>query len=188
LSRSSGKYCVKGVWYHPQKYYDYDKTGFASWYGPNFHKHAKAQGEAYNQYAMTAAHKTLPLPTIVKVTNLENGKSVVVLVDDRGPYKHKRIIDLSASAAKELGVYNRGVAKVRVQALCKESHALSVYLKNYSRRKGNRTWEDIYRQEIGCRAGFRQLTVLSRTVRRSNAEEINRAKNATTITNLMKHR
>jgi rare lipoprotein A len=188
LSRSSGGYCVKGVWYYPQKFYDYDDTGFASWYGPGFHNHAKAQGEKYDQYAMTAAHKTLPLPTIVRVTNLENGKSVIVLIDDRGPYKHKRIIDLSASAAKELGIYNRGVAKVRVQSLCKESNALSMYLKHYNRGKSKRTWEEVYRQEIGCRPDCRQLSVVSKKVHRSNMQEINRQKNAKTILSLIEHK
>ncbi|MDR1208662.1 MAG: septal ring lytic transglycosylase RlpA family protein [Holosporales bacterium] len=185
LSRSSAGYCVKGVWYYPQNFYDYDDTGLASWYGPGFHDHAKAQGEKYDQYAMTAAHKTLPLPTIVKVTNVENGKSIVVLVDDRGPYKNKRILDLSASAAKELGTYNRGVAKVRVQSLCKESNALSIYLKHYNKGKFNRTWEDIYRQEIGCRPGYRQLTVVSKKVHRSNLEEINKSKNAQAVASLI---
>jgi rare lipoprotein A len=185
LSRSSAGYCIKGVWYYPQNFYDYDDTGLASWYGPGFHNHAKAQGEKYDQYAMTAAHKTLPLPTIVKVTNVENGKSIVVLVDDRGPYKHKRIIDLSASAAKELGTYNKGVAKVRVQSLCKESNALSMYLKHYNKGKNKRTWEEIYRQEIGCRPDYRQLTAVSNKVHRSNLEEINRSKNAISVASLM---
>ncbi|GHS93381.1 hypothetical protein AGMMS49949_06570 [Alphaproteobacteria bacterium] len=175
VSRSSRPYHERGEWHYPQQHYDYDKEGLASWYGPNFHGGKKAQGEIYNQYAMTAAHKTLPLPSIVRVTNLENGKHVVVLIDDRGPFKYKRIIDLSASAAKELGMYQRGICKVRVQALPKESHALAMYLKHYGRGGGQnsqkRTWEDIYRQEIGQRSGYENLTPVSMKVHLLNQEE-----------------
>lgn len=174
VSRSSKGYCVHGVWYYPQKFYDYDEVGIASWYGPGFHNRQKAQGEMYDQYAMTAAHKTLPLPTIVKVTNLENGKSIVVLVDDRGPYKHKRLIDLSASGAKELGIHDKGLGRVRIQALCKESNALAIYLQHHRKERMGvvRTWEKIYRQEVGCRPGYQQLTTLSSKVRQSNKEEV----------------
>jgi rare lipoprotein A len=158
---SSKTYTIKGVKYTPQLYYNYDKVGLASWYGPECHGKPKAQGEPYDQYAMTAAHKTLPLPTIVKVTNLANGKSAVVLVDDRGPYIEKRILDLSVSAAKMLGTYDSGVAKVRVQALCKESDALSMYLKeNKGAMSKRQTWEHIYRSNIGARNGYQQLTTV----------------------------
>jgi rare lipoprotein A (peptidoglycan hydrolase) len=166
LTRSSKAYQVNGHWYFPQKFYNYDEVGLASWYGPGFHGSKKAQGEIYNQNAMSAAHKTLPLPTIVKVTNMANNKSVILLVDDRGPFKNKRIVDLSAAAAKELDLYNKGVGKVRVRALLKESCAFSAYLKKYGTQsrlgKQKRTWDEVYRQEIGCRPGFYDLTAVPR--------------------------
>ena len=93
------------------------ETGMASWYGEDFHGKPTALGEPYNMYAMTAAHKTLPLPTRVRVTNLENGRSAELRVNDRGPFVHGRVIDLSYAAARELGVYRRGTARVRVEAL-----------------------------------------------------------------------
>jgi rare lipoprotein A len=163
VARSSKEYKIRGQKYRPQQFYDYNKTGLASWYGPGFHGQKKAQGEIYDQYAMTAAHKTLPLPSIVKVTNMATGKSIIVLVDDRGPYVDNRIIDLSFSAAKALGTYERGVTKVRVQSLCKESDAFAVHLsKNAeSLECKNMTWEDIYRKRIGGSPGYRQLTVVA---------------------------
>lgn len=93
------------------------ETGIASWYGEDFHGKPTALGEPYNMYAMSAAHKTLPLPTRVRVTNLENGRSMELRVNDRGPFVGGRVIDLSYGAARELGVYRRGTARVRVEAL-----------------------------------------------------------------------
>lgn len=93
------------------------ETGVASWYGEAFHGRPTALGEPYNMYAMTAAHKTLPLPTRVRVTNLENGRRVELRVNDRGPFVKGRVIDLSYGAARELGVVRRGTARVRVEAL-----------------------------------------------------------------------
>ncbi|HEX5421818.1 MAG TPA: septal ring lytic transglycosylase RlpA family protein [Gammaproteobacteria bacterium] len=95
----------------------YDERGVASWYGPQFHKRMTSSGEPYDMYAMTAAHKTLPLPTWVEVTNLENGRRVVVKVNDRGPFVKHRLIDLSYAAAKELGIVRNGTARVEVRAL-----------------------------------------------------------------------
>ncbi len=93
------------------------ETGIASWYGEKFHGRPTALGETYNMYAMTAAHKTLPLPTRVRVTNLENGRRLELRVNDRGPFVEGRVIDLSYSAARELGVVRSGTARVRVEAL-----------------------------------------------------------------------
>jgi rare lipoprotein A len=95
----------------------YRKTGVASWYGTKFHGRRTANGEVYNMYAMTAAHKTLPIPTYVRVTNLANGRQVVVKVNDRGPFHGKRLIDLSYAAAKRLGFVRQGTAKVKVEAI-----------------------------------------------------------------------
>ncbi len=95
----------------------YVERGLASWYGRKFHGKRTSSGEPYDMYAMTAAHKTLPLPTYVRVTNLENGRSVVVKVNDRGPFHANRIIDLSYAAATKLGIAERGTGMVEVRAI-----------------------------------------------------------------------
>lgn len=93
------------------------QVGIASWYGPRFHGRKTANGERFNQNKMTAAHRGLPLGTKVKVTNLENGRKVVVRINDRGPYKYGRIIDLSRAAAKRLAMHDNGTARVRVERI-----------------------------------------------------------------------
>lgn len=108
-------YEIDGSWYYPKEQPDYDETGVASWYGPNFIGKATANGEPFDGSGLTAAHRTLPMPSKVRVTNLENGKSVVVRVNDRGPYARGRIIDVSPRVAQLLGFYANGTAKVRVQ-------------------------------------------------------------------------
>jgi len=95
----------------------YKTRGVASWYGTKFHEQRTSSGEPYNMYVMTAAHKTLPLPTYVKVRNLENGREAVVKVNDRGPFHADRIIDLSYAAAVKLGVYPKGTAHVEIETL-----------------------------------------------------------------------
>jgi rare lipoprotein A len=110
-------YEVRGVWYYPAIEPLYDQSGIASWYGEAFHGLATANGEIYDMNALTAAHKTLPLPTLVRVTNLENGRSIVVRVNDRGPFVHGRIIDMSRRGAQLLGFDIAGTAKVRVSVL-----------------------------------------------------------------------
>lgn len=95
----------------------YEETGTASWYGTKFHGRKTSNGETYNVYGMTAAHKSLPLPTFAEVTNLENGKKIVVRVNDRGPFVDDRLIDLSYAAAKKLGFHKQGTAKVKVRAI-----------------------------------------------------------------------
>ena len=114
-------YKIDGITYYPQEYDSYKEIGLASWYGDDFHNKKTANGEIFNMHDMTAAHKTLPLPSIVKVTNLENGRSVVVRVNDRGPFVGNRIIDLSKRAADELGFKHKGVMSVRVELLEKET-------------------------------------------------------------------
>lgn len=108
-------YQIDGVWYYPAADTGYDETGIASWYGEPFHGRPTANGAIYDMNKLTAAHKTLPLPSDVRVTNLENGRSIVVTVNDRGPFAHSRIIDLSYGSAKLLGIIEKGTAKVRVQ-------------------------------------------------------------------------
>jgi len=111
-------YTVAGKTYYPVASAErYDETGIASWYGPDFHGRRTANGERYDMHAMTAAHTILPLPTLARVTNLENGRQVVVRINDRGPFVKNRLIDLSYAAAKALGYEDKGTARVRVQAL-----------------------------------------------------------------------
>ena len=110
-------YRIAGRTYYPKEDPNYDKTGTASWYGDAFHKRQTANGEWFDMNALTAAHPTLPLPSYVRVTNLKNNKSLVVRVNDRGPYARGRIIDMSKRSAKVLGFQNDGTTKVRVQYL-----------------------------------------------------------------------
>lgn len=111
-------YTVLGKTYYPLKSaHGFLEEGVASWYGPGFHGKKTANGETYNQYAMTAAHKILPLGTQVRVTNLDNDRSVIVRVNDRGPFVADRVIDLSRAAATRLGMMGKGTATVRVQSL-----------------------------------------------------------------------
>ncbi len=110
-------YKVAGLWYHPKAEPYYDRAGIASWYGRKFQGRRTASGERFNMNALTAAHTTLPLPSLVRVTNLHNGRSIVLKVNDRGPFVRGRIIDVSRRAADLLGFRKRGVARVRVQAV-----------------------------------------------------------------------
>lgn len=112
-----GPYRVEGVTYTPRYEPSYDHTGMASWYGPTFHGKKTANGDKFNQHALTAAHPTLPLPSLVRVTNLENGKTLVVMVNDRGPFSRTRILDVSKRAAQLLGFEKKGITRVRVQYL-----------------------------------------------------------------------
>lgn len=114
-------YQVKGVWYTPRADYDYDETGIASWYGPGFDQQLTADNEIYDMNQLSAAHKTLPLPSVVQVTNLENSRSLRLRVNDRGPFVDGRIIDLSRRAAQLLGFEGRGTASVRVKILKEDS-------------------------------------------------------------------
>ena len=107
-------YEIDGTWYYPRAQPHYDKTGIASWYGPTFYGKRTADGELFNPDALAAAHRTLPLPVNVRVTDLENGRSLVVRVNDRGPFVKGRIIDVTPEVAKLLGFYRKGTARVRV--------------------------------------------------------------------------
>ncbi len=118
-SRSGNKdYVVRGKHYHVMKSaHHYKARGYASWYGNAFHHKHTSNGERYNMLSMAAAHKTLPLPTYLKVTNLHNGKHIIVKVIDRGPFSSKRIIDLSYVAAKKLDMIRHGTAYVEIAAI-----------------------------------------------------------------------
>lgn len=122
-------YQINGVWYYPAEDYAYNETGIASYYGGetqgvNFHGRFTANGETYDMNALTAAHQTLPLPSLVRVTNLENGRALVLRVNDRGPFARGRILDVSRRAAQLLGFEGQGTARVRVEVLANESRAL----------------------------------------------------------------
>jgi rare lipoprotein A len=108
-------YSVGGIVYVPRHEPDYDRIGTASWYGQDFHGRRTANGEIYDMNRLTAAHPTLPLPSLVEVTNLENGRRLIVRVNDRGPFRKGRIIDLSSRTAELLEMRRAGTARVRVR-------------------------------------------------------------------------
>lgn len=111
-------YQVSGKWYYPEKVSLGDRfDGYASWYGANFHAKKTSNGETYNMYAHTAAHKTFPMNTVVRVLNVENGKSTIVRINDRGPFVEGRIIDLSSAAAHDIDMVKVGTAKVRLEII-----------------------------------------------------------------------
>ncbi|MBU6507645.1 MAG: septal ring lytic transglycosylase RlpA family protein [Alphaproteobacteria bacterium] len=110
-------YQIDGKWYYPGINWSYNETGIASWYGRDFNGKYTANGERYDMNTLTAAHRTLPMPSIVEVTNLDNGRSIQLRVNDRGPYARDRILDVSRRAAQLLGFENAGTAHVRVQLL-----------------------------------------------------------------------
>ena len=117
-------YYINGIQYIPKEDPNYYEEGIASWYGPNFDGKLTANGEIFNQYAMTAAHRTLPIPSLVKVTNLENNKNIVLRINDRGPFVGNRIIDLSYKSAELLGIIKKGTGKVRVEIIDYGAHLL----------------------------------------------------------------
>lgn len=125
-------YQIMGKWYYPKEDYHYSEIGIASWYGDDFHAKRTANGEKYDMNTLTAAHRTLPLPSIVRVTNLENGRSLVLRVNDRGPYAKDRIIDISKRGAQLLGYQTKGTAKVKVEIMEDESKALKAALIGHS--------------------------------------------------------
>ena len=117
-------YKIDGVWYTPKEDFNHVETGVASWYGPGFHGKSTANGERYDQTDRTAAHRTLQMPSIVRVTNLSNGLSTVVRINDRGPFASSRVIDLSRAAAQELDIIRNGTGRVRIEQLQAESLAV----------------------------------------------------------------
>lgn len=122
-------YQIFGVNYVPQNYEDFEEIGTASWYGDDFHGKPTANGETYNMGSMTAAHPTLPLPSLVRVTNLRNNKTVVVRVNDRGPFAKNRVIDVSEKAATLLDFKGHGTTEVKVELLRDETDQMLERLK-----------------------------------------------------------
>lgn len=129
-------YEIQGKRYYPKETYSYVEAGVASWYGPGFHGKKTANGEQFDQNELTAAHRTLQMPSLVKVTNLDNGRSIVVRVNDRGPFAHGRIMDVSKRAAELLGMIGKGTARVRLELLEDESRALASAARNGKMTKG----------------------------------------------------
>lgn len=117
-SGSAKPYTIRGKTYRPfTSAHGFTEVGVASWYGPGFHGKLTANGERYNQNSMTAAHKLLPFNTDIRVTNLDNGKSIVVRINDRGPFVDNRVIDLSRTGAEKIGMIGPGTARVRLEAV-----------------------------------------------------------------------
>lgn len=129
-------YKVDGQWYYPKEQYEYTETGIASWYGPGFQGKRTASGETFDTKELTAAHRTLQMPSLVRVTNLDNGRSVIVRVNDRGPFKRGRVMDVSQRAAELLGFKNIGTAKVKLELLKEESMKLAELAKSGQTTKG----------------------------------------------------
>ena len=117
-------YYINGIKYTPKEENNYIEEGIASWYGPNFDGKQTANGEIFDQYEISAAHKTLPLPSLLRVTNLENSRQIVVRVNDRGPFVGNRIIDLSYKSAQILGILEKGTATVRLELIDYGPHLL----------------------------------------------------------------
>lgn len=125
LFKVGNPYQIEGKTYHPQESYTHEETGIASWYGPGFDGKRTANGERFDKRELTAAHRTLQMPSLIRVTNLDNGKSLIVRVNDRGPFSKGRVLDVSEKAAELLGFKNIGTAKVKVQVLKQESIQLA---------------------------------------------------------------
>ncbi|MGL4426802.1 MAG: septal ring lytic transglycosylase RlpA family protein [Alphaproteobacteria bacterium] len=138
---TSRPYQIKGAWYYPQHHYELEETGVASYYGgvDGCHGLPTATGEPFDMYQLTAAHKTLPLPSVVLVTNLENGRMLKLKVNDRGPFKNNRVLDVSVRAAQLLGFYAKGTAMVQIQALAEESISLPENVRAFARQEGRKS-------------------------------------------------
>jgi rare lipoprotein A len=118
-------YRIKGRTYYPKEKYEFTETGIASWYGPGFHGKLTANGEIFNENDLTAAHRTLQMPSMIRVTNLQNGRSLILRVNDRGPFAHDRVLDVSKKAAEVLGFKRAGTARVRIDVMEDESRIVA---------------------------------------------------------------
>lgn len=129
-------YSIQGTQYVPVERYEHSETGIASWYGPGFDGKRTANGEIFNKRELTAAHKTLQMPSLIRVTNLNNGRSLIVRVNDRGPYSRGRVLDLSERAAELLAFKNNGTAKIRIDLLPEESRRVAELAKQGQDTRG----------------------------------------------------
>jgi len=144
-------YTVRGRTYHPTYVKVGDTmTGIASWYGPNFHGKETSNGEQYNMHAMTAAHKTWPMDTMVRVSNLENGRSVVVRINDRGPFVRGRVIDCSYAAGKRLGLDKSGIAHVKLTVL---GFAGKIYTPTKAEKQARTPVPEVRLSDFGIQVG-----------------------------------
>ena len=141
-------YSINGIKYIPKEDPNYFEEGIASWYGPKFDGKLTANGEVFDQYAVTAAHRTLPIPSLVKVTNLENNRNIVLRINDRGPFVGDRIIDLSYKSAQMLGIIEKGTGKVRVEIIDYGEHLLIKSSKKIVRNNINKSKE--YFLQVGA--------------------------------------
>ena len=119
-------YRIENTWYYPAENFKYSETGISSWYGPKFHGKKTANGEIFDMNTLTAAHRTLPMPSAVRVLNMQNGRSLILRVNDRGPFARGRIIDVSRRSAQLLGFQTAGTARVRVEIIADESQRLKL--------------------------------------------------------------
>ncbi len=160
-------YKIAGKTYTPKESYTHKETGIASWYGPNFHGKMTANGETYDMYALTAAHRTLQIPSIVKVTNLENGRSIKVRINDRGPFAHERVIDMSKRGAELLGFLEQGTARVRVEVLPLESQIVAQAAKEGKKINVNETLRlaRLYNKEKATKVASNDVLASSNGVR-----------------------
>ncbi len=148
-------YQIQGTWYYPAENFEYVETGISSWYGPKFHGKMTANGETYDMNALTAAHRTLPMPSIVRVINLSNGRSLNLRVNDRGPFARSRIIDVSRRAAQLLGFQRQGTARVRVEIVADESQQMKLAAMNGRLPEGDRiTGQAVEKQVVSTRPVF----------------------------------
>lgn len=130
---------------------DFRQQGIASWYGHKFHGHLTSNGETYDMYAMTAAHKTLPIPCYVKVTNKDNGRSVIVRVNDRGPFHEGRVIDLSYAAASKLGYVDKGTANVYIEAINFDEPSRYIQVGAFGSKNNAVNFQRSWQQKIGLK-------------------------------------
>lgn len=149
-----GSYTIKGVTYHPKNCTHYEEVGIASWYGIEDHGTLTANGEMFNRHLISAAHKTLPLPCFVRVTNLKNGRSLTIRVNDRGPFIDGRIIDLSEKAAKVLGFHKSGLTEVKIEYLRKMSEQLIQSTPHYKKQYERETQKCHPKQNIAESKGY----------------------------------
>ena len=174
-------YKVAGIWYYPKEDSNYDETGIGSWYGPKFHGRKTANGELFDMNRLTAAHPTLPLPSTIKVTNLSNGRSIYVRLNDRGPFAHNRVVDLSRAAAERLGYREDGLAKVRVEYIGEASLADAITTLGAPEAYADGSYADVVRRPAV--ADMQMNTVKTRIVSgpeikiasASDADELNTA-------------
>jgi rare lipoprotein A len=147
-------YTINGVTYHPKNCKHHEEIGVASWYGIEDHGTLTANGEVFNRHLISAAHKTLPLPCFVLVTNLKNGKKLVIRINDRGPFIEGRIIDLSEKAAKVLGFHKSGLTRVKVQYLRKMSEQLVQKTPHYRKQYEKEMQKHHPKQNIAESKGY----------------------------------